>query len=87
MIRTELSSGNRLHQTATRSGIVIVIFGVALNQSKHAEGGSADQASVQAERSRADRINEFAQDVNSRIPASVTKNCAVCRNVLIFEPD
>ena len=80
-------SGNWLHQAATGGGIIIVIFGIALYKSKHAEGGSPDQASVQAERSGADRINELAQDVNPRTGDSVTKNCAVCRNVLIFEPD
>ena len=86
-MKYESSSGDRLHQSATGRGIVNIIFRIALNQSKHAEGVSTDQASVQAERRGADRINELAQDMTPCIEVSVTKNCAVCRNVLMFEPE
>ena len=80
----EERSSHGLHQTATRGGVIIVVvFGVSIPKGVDADGSGTNQAGKQPEGTTADRIDEFAhKHVESRI--TVTKNCALCRPLLIF---
>ena len=58
----DVISGDRLHQATAGSGIVVVVFGVALPDGINTKGGSTNKAAEEPEGpGRRDRIDELAQ--------------------------
>ena len=77
-------SGYRLHQATARARIIIVILRIVLPQGVNTKGGSSNKTRQQAKGARGtDRIDEFAHG-SLYLRTTVTKNCAMCRDFLMF---